>query len=217
MREDKVRVSKINSIMFQISMANIAILIAFIIVMAFVMMSMKTTTTSSQEMFGTMMSLTQDEAQLKNDVMSLYDQTTGYVAASAQETRTALLPQIEAVKSAIQSDISVLKSDFAAMGNQAAQDQGPEATGLPQQEAQPPDGEDNGLTDDHVGTGDGAVTLGHILNEKPDDQRQQNTRRQRREETARSVPWWLRKEVLPRDEDGQAQAHQGDQEGPGFP
>ncbi len=120
MREEKVKVSKINSIMFQISMANIAILIAFIVVMAFVMMSMKTSTTSSQEMFGTMMRLTQDEAQLKNDVMSLYDQTTGYVAATAEETRTALLPQIEAVKSDIQADISTLKADFAAMDNQAA-------------------------------------------------------------------------------------------------
>ncbi len=129
MREDKVRVSKINSIMFQISMANIAILIAFVIVMAFVMMSMKTSTTSSQEMFGTMMSLTQDEAKLKNDVMSLYDQTTGYVAATAQETRTALLPQIEAVKTDIQSDISALKADFETMGNQAAQDQMAEIEG----------------------------------------------------------------------------------------
>jgi methyl-accepting chemotaxis protein len=129
MREDKVKVSKINSIMFQISMANIAILIAFVIVMAFVMMSMKTSTTSSQEMFGTMMSLTQDEAKLKNDVMSLYDQTTGYVAATAQETRTALLPQIEAVKTDIQSDISALKADFETMGNQAAQDQMAEIEG----------------------------------------------------------------------------------------
>ncbi len=119
MREE-IRVKKINSIMFQISMANFAILLAFIIVMGFVMNSMKTSTTSSIEMFSTMMRLTQDEANLKSDVMSLYDQTTGYVAASADETKTALLPQIDAVKAAIQSDIATLGSDFAAIDNEEA-------------------------------------------------------------------------------------------------
>lgn len=119
MREE-IRVKKINSIMFQISVANFAILLAFIIVMGFVMNSMRTSTTSSIEMFSTMMKLTQDEANLKSDVMSLYDQTTGYVAASAEETKTALLPQIEAVKTAIQSDISTLGSDFAAIDNEEA-------------------------------------------------------------------------------------------------
>ena len=118
MREEKVK--KINSIMFQIAVANVAILIAFVIVMSFVMMSMKTSTTSSIEMFQTMMKLTQHEAGLKSDVMSLYDQTTGYVAASADETKQALLPQIEAVKSTIESDISELESDFAAIGNESA-------------------------------------------------------------------------------------------------
>ena len=39
MREDKVKIKKINSIMFQISTANVAILVAFVIVMAFVMIS----------------------------------------------------------------------------------------------------------------------------------------------------------------------------------
>ncbi len=118
MREEKVK--KINSIMFQIAVANVAILIAFVIVMSFVMMSMKTSTTSSIDMFQTMMRLTQHEAGLKSDVMSLYDQTTGYVAASADETKQALLPQIEAVKSTIESDISELESDFAAFGNESA-------------------------------------------------------------------------------------------------
>ena len=120
MREDKVKVSKINSIMFQISMANIAILIAFIIVMGVVMMAMKTSTNSSVTMFSTMMRLTQDEANLKNDVMSLYDQATGYVAATAQETRTALLPQIEAVKTTIDSDIAALEADFSQLNNEEA-------------------------------------------------------------------------------------------------
>ncbi len=120
MREDKVQVKKINSIMFQIAVTNIALLVAFVIVMAFVMMSMKTSTTTSVDMFQTMMKLTQHEADLKSDVMSLYDQTTGYVAATAVETQQALLPQIEAVKATIENDISVLESDFAAIGNESA-------------------------------------------------------------------------------------------------
>ena len=119
MREN-IRVKKIHSIMFQITMANFAILLAFFIVMGFVMMSMDKSTSSSISMFSTMMQLTQDEANLKSDVMSLYDQATGYVAASAVETKTALLPQIEAVKSSIQADIKALNSDFSTIGNDEA-------------------------------------------------------------------------------------------------
>nr|WP_297703470.1 methyl-accepting chemotaxis protein [uncultured Butyrivibrio sp.] len=121
--KEKVRVKKINSIMFQILIANISILIAFVIVMSFVMISMKTSTNTSIEMFQTMMRLTQDEANLKSDVMSLYDQTTGYVAASADETKQALLPQIEAVKTTIEKDISALESDFATVNNDKASSQ----------------------------------------------------------------------------------------------
>jgi methyl-accepting chemotaxis protein len=120
MREDRVQVKKIHSIMFQIAMANVAILIAFVIVMTFAMTSMMTTTNSSIAMFETMMSLTQHEANLKSDVMSLYDQTTGYVAASADETKEALLPQINAVKTTIESDIAALESDFQTIGNEKA-------------------------------------------------------------------------------------------------
>ena len=120
MREDKVQVKKIHSIMFQIAMANVCILIAFVIVMSFVMSSMRTSTTSSISMFQTMMKLTQHEAKLKSDVMSLYDQTTGYVAASADETKQALLPQITAVKATIDADIAELESDFQAIGNEKA-------------------------------------------------------------------------------------------------
>ena len=63
MREDKVKIKKINSIMFQISAANVAILIAFIAVMGVVMNSMMTSTNSSISMFSTMMQLTVDEAR----------------------------------------------------------------------------------------------------------------------------------------------------------
>ncbi len=127
--KEEIRVKKINSIMFQVSMANFAILLAFIIVMGFVMTSMKRSTTSSIEMFSTMMRLTQDEANLKSDVMSLYDQATGYVASSADETKAALLPQIESVKSAIQADISALNSDFATVDNAEARAQMQEIEG----------------------------------------------------------------------------------------
>lgn len=129
MKNKKVNVSKINSIMFQISAGNFGILLAFIIVMSFVMSSMRTSTGTSIEMFGTMMQLTNDEAKLKNDVMSLYDQTTGYVAASAEETKTALLPQITAVKNDIAQDINTLKSDFAIFNNASAQAQMTEIEG----------------------------------------------------------------------------------------
>ncbi len=88
--KEEIRVKKINSIMFQVSMANFAILLAFIIVMGFVMTSMKRSTTSSIEMFSTMMRLTQDEANLKSDVMSLDDQATVYVSSSTDETKAAL-------------------------------------------------------------------------------------------------------------------------------
>ncbi|MBO4911050.1 MAG: methyl-accepting chemotaxis protein [Lachnospiraceae bacterium] len=118
--KEKVIVKKTHSIMFQIAMANISILIAFVIVMAFVMTSMRTSTNSSINMFQTMMSLTTHEANLKSDVMSLYDQTTGYVAASAIETKEALLPQIQAVKETVEADISALESDFSAIGNETA-------------------------------------------------------------------------------------------------
>ena len=57
MREEKIKVKKINSIMFQIAVANVAILIAFVIVMSFVMSSMDTSTSSSISMFKTMMTL----------------------------------------------------------------------------------------------------------------------------------------------------------------
>lgn len=120
MREDKIQVKKINSIMFQILATNLAILLAFVIVMSFVMSSMKTSTATSIQMFQTMMQLTQDEANLKSDVMSLYDQATGYVSASADETKQALLPQIESVKSTIEADISTLEKDFSTMGNDTA-------------------------------------------------------------------------------------------------
>ncbi|WP_026523949.1 methyl-accepting chemotaxis protein [Butyrivibrio sp. MB2005] len=115
-----VKVSKFNSILFQLSALNLLMLVSFICVIALVMTSMKKSTTSSISMFDSMMALTQHEAQLKSDVMSLYDQTTGYISADADETKEALKPQIDAVKQAVTADIELLKQDFANEDNEEA-------------------------------------------------------------------------------------------------
>ncbi|WP_029324549.1 methyl-accepting chemotaxis protein [Butyrivibrio sp. AE3004] len=118
-----INVSKVNSILFQLMLLNLLMLISFVIVMNLVMSSMKKSTTSSIDMFDSMMTLTQHEAILKSDVMSLYDQTTGYISAGAAETKEALLPQIEVAKAAILSDINQLNQDFTASNDEEAKSQ----------------------------------------------------------------------------------------------
>ena len=120
MNNKKAKVNVLSSIMFLIAAGNVAILLAFIIVMSLVISSMTTSTNTSVDMFGQMMNITTEEAKLKSDVMSLFDQATGYVAAEAVETQTALLPQIEQVKKDISEDISSLRSEFAALDNESA-------------------------------------------------------------------------------------------------
>ena len=115
-----VTVRKKDSILFQLMTLNVLMLIAFIIVMNLVMSSMERTTNTSIDMFSSMMTLTEHEATLKSDVMSLYDQTTGYIAADAAETKEALLPQINAVRTAIQADIAALNEDFASINDEEA-------------------------------------------------------------------------------------------------
>ena len=123
MNEKKIKVKTKDSIVFQLSALNLLMLVAFIIVMVMVMQSMKSSTNNSMEMFDHMMELTQHEANLKSDIMSLYDQTTGYIAADAVETKEALLPQIEVAKSTIQADIQALNTDFASYDSQEVTDQ----------------------------------------------------------------------------------------------
>ena len=125
MRNDNLNVTNISvkkkdSILFQLMLLNLLMLISFIIVMNLVMSSMKRSTNTSIDMFGSMMTLTEHEASLKNDVMSLYDQTTGYIAADAAETKEALLPQINAVRSTIKADIQALNDDFASVNDEEA-------------------------------------------------------------------------------------------------
>ncbi|WP_026489678.1 methyl-accepting chemotaxis protein [Butyrivibrio sp. XBB1001] len=110
----KIKIRTKDSIVFQLSALNLLMLVAFTVVMALVIQSMKTSTNNSISLFDHMMDLTTHEAALKSDVMSLYDQTTGYISAGAKETQEALLPQIEIAKSTIKDDIATLKADFAS-------------------------------------------------------------------------------------------------------
>ena len=124
MKDSKaIKINKKDSIVFQLSTLNLLMLVAFIAVMVMVMMSMTKSTNSSISMFDHMMELTQHEAQLKSDVMSLYDQTTGYIAADAVETKTALLPQINVAKNAISEDLQALNNDFATYEDEAVKAQ----------------------------------------------------------------------------------------------
>lgn len=115
MKEKKIKTTK--TILFQVLSINIVMLLAFVIVMLMIMTSMKNSTSSSKAMFNDMISVTTEEAELKSDVMSLYDQTQGYVSAEAQETKDALLPQIDATKAEIQKDIDNLSAYYTETGN----------------------------------------------------------------------------------------------------
>lgn len=115
-----IKISAFHSIVTRILALNIGMLIAFLLVMVLTMTAMTNSTNSSVEMFDSMMSLTEHEAALKTDVMSLYDQVTGYISADAVETKEALLPQIEVAKAQIEEDISVLQTEFQSYNNEKA-------------------------------------------------------------------------------------------------
>ena len=106
--------SLIHSIMFQISGLNIIMLAAFMIVMFVIMRLMVASTSTSVSTFNYMMTLTTTESSLKSDIMNLFDQATGYVAADAPETRETLKPQIDTAKSTIKSRLQELRSDFSS-------------------------------------------------------------------------------------------------------
>ena len=111
------KVKRTRTIAFQISSLNIIMLAAFLVVMVFIIQAMKTSTKTSEEMFQYMMGLTEEEAELKSDIMSLFDQVTGYVAADAVETKQALLPQIEATDKEILEDVEKLQGRFSDDGS----------------------------------------------------------------------------------------------------
>lgn len=93
-----VIVKKKDSIVFQLSALNLLMLVSFLVVMFMVMSAMKTSTTSSINMFDSMMDLTTHEAKLKSDVMNLYDQTTGYISASAPKHRPHFYHRLKSPK-----------------------------------------------------------------------------------------------------------------------
>ena len=98
------------TILFEITLINLIMLGAFIFVMNQILNSMETNNQTSRVMSEYILNLSRDEGLLKSDIMSLYDQTLGYVAATAEETREALLPEIESAKESITKDIDNLKT-----------------------------------------------------------------------------------------------------------
>lgn len=102
------------TVMFQISAINIIMLIAFMLVMRMLIGQMQQQTMNSRSMSQYVLSLSTEEAELKSDVMSLYDQAIGYVSAKADETRVALLPEIQSTRKTIEEDISELKRQLNA-------------------------------------------------------------------------------------------------------
>ena len=102
------------TVMFQISAINIVMLIAFMLVMRMLIGQMQQQTLNSRSMSQYVLSLSTEEAELKSDVMSLYDQAIGYVLAKADETRVALLPEIQSTRKTIEEDISELKKQLDA-------------------------------------------------------------------------------------------------------
>ena len=120
---DDVKVGGIHSIVVKISALNLGMLVAFLIVMLLIINAMNTSTNSSVEMFDSMIELTEHVANLKTDIMSYYDQVTGYVSTSSVETQEALLPQLDIAKATIEQDIADLNTDFQAYNNETAQAQ----------------------------------------------------------------------------------------------
>ncbi|MCR5101233.1 MAG: methyl-accepting chemotaxis protein [Butyrivibrio sp.] len=106
------------TIQFQLTAMNIFLLVAFIVVMAFIITSMKTSTNSSKDMSNYVLGLSTTESELKSDVTNLFDQVTGYVMADAVETRDALAPVIESAKAEVSEDISALKATFENTENE---------------------------------------------------------------------------------------------------
>ncbi|WP_031552028.1 methyl-accepting chemotaxis protein [Oribacterium sp. FC2011] len=117
-KEKKLKVRKsplfFCTVMFQISAINIVMLIAFMFVMRMLIGQMQQQTLNSRSMSQYVLSLSTEEAELKSDVMSLYDQAIGYVSAKADETRVALLPEIQSTRTIISEDISELKKQLDA-------------------------------------------------------------------------------------------------------
>lgn len=101
-----------NTILFQVTAVNLVILIAFMTVMQLVIGSMRDNTKTSRESSATVLELSRGEAALKQDIMSLYDEAIGYVAADAKETKEQLLPGIEAMNDSVAQDFAALAGQY---------------------------------------------------------------------------------------------------------
>ena len=110
--------SLVNTINFQIVAINVLMLIAFVLVMNLVIGAMKNSNNNSKASSDYVLGLSTSEAELKSDVMSLYDQVTGYVMADAVETKDALAPVIEAAEGEVEQDIADLQTAFADSGTE---------------------------------------------------------------------------------------------------
>ena len=113
-RKLKVRKNPVffRTIIFQITVINIIMLIAFIFVMRMLINQMQQQTVSSRTMSRYVLSLSTAEADLKSDIMSLYDQAIGYVSATSDDTRVVLLPEIQSTREIIRTEISNLEEQF---------------------------------------------------------------------------------------------------------
>ncbi len=109
-----------NTILFRLSAINLILLLAFILVIIFISSAMKKSTVTSKEMSQQVISLSYEEGKLKTDVMSLFDQATGYIRSDAVETKDALKSGIESVRTNITTDISNVRELLNSSGNEDA-------------------------------------------------------------------------------------------------
>ena len=107
-----------NTILFRLSAINLILLLAFISVIFIISSAMRKSTTTSKTMSQQVISMSEHEGSLKSDVMSLYDQATGYIRSDAAETKEALLSGIQTVRSDINSDINNIREDLKNSGNE---------------------------------------------------------------------------------------------------
>ena len=103
----------LHSIKFQLIAINTLMLVAFVIVMITVIVSMRESNESSRNASEYVLNLSTTQAQLKNDVTSLYDQVIGYVMADAPETKEALAPVISEAKGNVNTDLDNLTAAFS--------------------------------------------------------------------------------------------------------
>ncbi|MCR4695647.1 MAG: methyl-accepting chemotaxis protein [Pseudobutyrivibrio sp.] len=112
----------IHSIQAQISILNLAILIAFLLVNFISIYLMVDSNNSSKTMSDAVLELNRSESELTSDITSLYDQVSGYIMAAAPETKEVLAPEIALAKDKVVEDIATLKKEFEGNDDPEVQD-----------------------------------------------------------------------------------------------